>query len=524
MHITIPIYSIGPYSLAFVVGLVLYWNASLIFSRSLTAFMATMIAMKLDLAFHLLYACMHHVVAIACRLRTFWDPQDVLNHFQAHSQLYVIVDIGTIALLVGNTLHCWSAALVTRLALSALATRAEIWMRRWESQSVVEHVVAALTCVTCIAGCTLQWAYYTLLPRSEIEAGGFASLLMWYTSIVYIVAIGARATSALVTILMRLFGYRVLQRATNTPDRILARALEDSGLNPYAEVHELYMSYLYSVVCAFTAWYYAPSSLPMWIQGFVLFRLYFIASASGELRRYKQVLERFPLVSADPSKACAICRDDFVSGEPVTCLPCGHTFHGACVRSWLMRAATCPTCRQPVADATWRAAAAHHTVVRGAAAATGHLSGSVQPLAPRLHAAGPAARAPAAALRPRSLRRRPRSPPGAAASTDTSPALASALARITAERCALAEARGRLLSLPQSPAQVPPPAVEREDDVDPLLFTDIPLAAAAPVNREAGSSDRRRKRSRAPVAAVASGGHAAEGEEEEEAPTQQRRV
>jgi hypothetical protein len=463
----------GPYSLALVAGLLLYWNASLILSRTITAFLATILAMKLDLIFHLFYACIHHTVIVILRLRTTLDPQDVLNEFQMRSQLYVIADIASIALLVGNTLQYWSAALVTRIALTALVTRAEIWMRWWESQSVVEHAISTLACLACVVACTLQWAYYVLLPREEVEQGSFASLLLWYTSTVYIIAVGVRAACALTTALMRLGGYRALQWLVSKVDRMTARALEDSGLNPFSEVHELYMAYFYAVVCATTAWYYAPSSLPMWMQCFVLLRLYLIASASWKLQHYKQVLSRFPSVSADPSKSCAICRDDFFSGEHVTCLPCGHTFHGACVRSWLVRAASCPTCRQPVTDPlTWRTSGQRRPTV-----GRGRYMGSVQPLAPRLPAAAP-----------HSLRGTQPSHRAFRGAADAQARHTAQLQHIEAERRSLAQCRQQLLSqlspVFSSPASeaVAVPVDQAEirrgevESTDPFLFTDTPLA------------------------------------------------
>ena len=523
MHVTVPIFSVGPYTIALVTGLLLYWNASLVFSRCLTAFLATMLAMKLDLAFHLFYACFHHVVAVACRVRTVVGPQDVLDHFQTHSQLYVIADVASIALLVGNTLQFWSAALITRIALSALVTRAEIWMRWWETQSVVEHLLAALSFLMCIVCCALQWAYYVLLPREEIEAGGFASLLMWYTSTVYIVAVGVRAACSLVTAFMRLCGYRLLQCLVSKADPVAARALEDTGLNPHSEVHELYMAYVYAVVCAVTAWYYAPSSLPMWMQCFVLLRLYLIAIASGKLQRYKQVLDRFPSVSADPSKACAICCEDFLSGEHVTCLPCGHTFHGACVRTWLVRSATCPTCRQPVVDAdAWRTRTPRQRVVvsgvvRGDVG--GRFSGSVRPLAPRLPAARQRRRTastPAAGVAVNTAafdaRQPPHSPllPGFSIERAPLPHLAELQSIEAARRSLKAQRQSLISSVLNTPVSAAPPArvsampvthaddtPATEDGVDSQLFTDTPLVPAEPAPEA-----RRHKRQRAQASAT----------------------
>ena len=39
---------------------------------------------------------------------------------------------------------------------------------------------------------------------------------------------------------------------------------------------------------------------------------------------------------------CAICRDPM---ESARILPCGHLYHSACLRSWLERDFSCPSCR-----------------------------------------------------------------------------------------------------------------------------------------------------------------------------------
>lgn len=42
---------------------------------------------------------------------------------------------------------------------------------------------------------------------------------------------------------------------------------------------------------------------------------------------------------------CIICREEMSAAKK---LPCGHFFHVHCLRSWLERQQTCPTCRAPV--------------------------------------------------------------------------------------------------------------------------------------------------------------------------------
>lgn len=49
---------------------------------------------------------------------------------------------------------------------------------------------------------------------------------------------------------------------------------------------------------------------------------------------------------------CVVCCSDFEVGEPLSMLPgCRHLFHGACVREWLARRATCPICRCDLCEA-----------------------------------------------------------------------------------------------------------------------------------------------------------------------------
>jgi hypothetical protein len=45
------------------------------------------------------------------------------------------------------------------------------------------------------------------------------------------------------------------------------------------------------------------------------------------------------------SKGCIICCEEYLSNEIVTRLPCGHFYHPNCVKPWLQKHCTCPTCR-----------------------------------------------------------------------------------------------------------------------------------------------------------------------------------
>eukprot|EP00053_Salpingoeca_punica_P009098 m.81456 g.81456 ORF g.81456 m.81456 type:complete len:490 (-) comp14877_c1_seq3:328-1797(-) len=49
--------------------------------------------------------------------------------------------------------------------------------------------------------------------------------------------------------------------------------------------------------------------------------------------------------------SCAVCLEDFESGEELRVLPCGHELHRVCVDPWLSANRTCPLCKADVATA-----------------------------------------------------------------------------------------------------------------------------------------------------------------------------
>ncbi|XP_010647940.1 probable E3 ubiquitin-protein ligase RHY1A isoform X2 [Vitis vinifera] len=48
------------------------------------------------------------------------------------------------------------------------------------------------------------------------------------------------------------------------------------------------------------------------------------------------------------SRDCSICLDGYREGDKLTCLPCGHKFHSACLDPWVRTCGDCPYCRSVI--------------------------------------------------------------------------------------------------------------------------------------------------------------------------------
>ncbi|XWS23734.1 hypothetical protein CRYUN_Cryun28dG0040700 [Craigia yunnanensis] len=44
-------------------------------------------------------------------------------------------------------------------------------------------------------------------------------------------------------------------------------------------------------------------------------------------------------------KECTICLDEFLDGDEVALMPCGHVYHDGCIVKWLETSHLCPLCR-----------------------------------------------------------------------------------------------------------------------------------------------------------------------------------
>ncbi len=56
------------------------------------------------------------------------------------------------------------------------------------------------------------------------------------------------------------------------------------------------------------------------------------------------------IADGEQSERCVVCLETMGAGEQAAVLPCTHTFHSDCVKTWLSVCGTCPVCRYAVED------------------------------------------------------------------------------------------------------------------------------------------------------------------------------
>ena len=71
--------------------------------------------------------------------------------------------------------------------------------------------------------------------------------------------------------------------------------------------------------------------------------------AAREEQRQKWI-GKLRIAQHDPSAegeedTCAICQEQFEPGDELLFIGCGHRFHTACAKKWLLLKPTCPLCK-----------------------------------------------------------------------------------------------------------------------------------------------------------------------------------
>ncbi|SCU87429.1 LAME_0D10044g1_1 [Lachancea meyersii CBS 8951] len=120
-----------------------------------------------------------------------------------------------------------------------------------------------------------------------------------------------------------------------------------------------------------------PFSMPIMVMKDIVLDLLAVYQTSHliwkTLKSNRQIDEKLPTVTeaelnSHDERMCIVCMDDMLPADQVTHprlkpkrLPCNHTLHLGCLKSWMERSQTCPICRVPVFDEKGNVAQATNT-------------------------------------------------------------------------------------------------------------------------------------------------------------------
>jgi len=70
-------------------------------------------------------------------------------------------------------------------------------------------------------------------------------------------------------------------------------------------------------------------------------------ASTNSVRKLEEIRVDDAFLHENKSKVldCAVCKDEFCSGEVLKRMPCDHSFHTDCLLPWLQLHNTCPVCR-----------------------------------------------------------------------------------------------------------------------------------------------------------------------------------
>ena len=72
--------------------------------------------------------------------------------------------------------------------------------------------------------------------------------------------------------------------------------------------------------------------------------------ANGRAKEILDTLDNATHTSEDSESECVICMLPFKKGDEKVKTACDHTYHRGCLEKWIPQKATCPMCREPLAE------------------------------------------------------------------------------------------------------------------------------------------------------------------------------
>lgn len=196
---------------------------------------------------------------------------------------------------------------------------------------------------------------------AHIRLSALLVLLLWidlFTGLVMLVGLMEKMPSVL---LLFAFEYAILAVTTSTTIVKYILVLIDQRRGGQWEEKSIWVFYcefagdllrlgLYLTFFAIVTAFYG---LPLHLIREVYITFYTLRDRVVRFVHYRRLTSnmnaRFPDATPDElansDRTCIICREDMETAKK---LPCNHLFHFRCLRTWLERSSTCPTCRAAI--------------------------------------------------------------------------------------------------------------------------------------------------------------------------------
>lgn len=151
----------------------------------------------------------------------------------------------------------------------------------------------------------------------------------------------------MVTVALLLGGFSLCERAWGVWRNPLSEGLHHTFLDPRSERVFFIPNLVKQLFCAlFCFWFLLSRSNAFLLQCVLGISTYFFCDGWTLLQTERDALSGIPFcVVTDSETSCCICMDEIPLSHVARRLPCGHLFHSACLRKWIVRHRDCPLCR-----------------------------------------------------------------------------------------------------------------------------------------------------------------------------------
>lgn len=152
----------------------------------------------------------------------------------------------------------------------------------------------------------------------------------------------------LITLVLLLGGFLLCERVWGAWRNPLSETLHHTLFDPRSERVFFIPSLVKKLVSSlFCFWFLLCRSNAFLLQCVLGISTYLFCDDWALLQTERDALSGIPLVVVTESEtSCCICMDEIPVSKAARRLPCGHLFHSACLRKWIVQHQECPLCRR----------------------------------------------------------------------------------------------------------------------------------------------------------------------------------